>query len=667
MKRLLAISCALLAFSIPVAHAAENTAANGSSVSPVPIDYWAVRDAVSSVSVSPGGTYLALMKIESKDGNPVIEIYETANLSNPPRRINAKPMELLSIGNWISDDSFVVTAMQIVRKHVKRAEDDVRNFKTFTYSVKNKKFTEYTTPDGRGVFEIVSVLPKEPGHIIVGTSNGPSSAQSDDPFEAFRPRSYYRVELDSGKKELVYRGGGKQPQAQFDSNGNPRLSSGIDAAADEIIYYYRDSINDSWSELMRLSAEEFDRMDFNFQGDVPGKPGTVYVTARNNGEDKIALWEYSTASKSFGRKVYGNPDADVLGVRRSSMFWAGNDKIVAALYSGAKVEKHWLDQEEKALYAKIRPAIQNAFSFNITSRSRDGNTMIVSNTGPKDSGSYYLVRNGKVQKLGSRNPLLKTSDYSNVEYIKYPARDGLMIPAYVTKPKGPGPHPLIVLPHGGPYVNEIIVYDEWSQMLANNGYLVIQPQYRGSEGHGWKHFISTMNEHGLAMQDDKDDGAKYLISQGLADPDRVAMFGWSYGGYAALVAASRSPNLYQCVVAGAAVADPLMSYNGRKNVTIKYFDDFSAQRGGKAGINPINEVEKVNVPIFLVHGDLDRRVLYKHFTKYRKELNKHGKEFQELTLKKADHQLYTMRYPHFKKFYTELLDYLKTDCGPGGL
>ena len=668
MKRLLAISCAFFAILAPLsANAADNTAANGSSVTPVPIDYWAVRDAVSNVSISPNGTYLALMKITSKDGNPVIEIYETANLSKAPRRLNAKPMEFLSIDGWLSDDVFLATAMQIVRKHVKTAEADVRNFKALSYSVSTDKFTEFQTPSGRGVFEIVSVLPKEPNHILAGTSNGPSSAFSDDPLANFRPRSYYRVELGTGKKELVYRGGGKQPQASFDNDGNPRLSQGIDAAADEIITYYRNPGETSWKEIMRQKAEVFDRSDFAYRGDVPNKPGFIYVTARHNGEDKIALWEYNTATNSFGTKVYGNPEADVTGVQRSSNFWAGDDTIVAARYSGAKLERHWLDQEERALYAKIKPAIKNAFSMSITSRSRDGNTMIVSNTGPSDSGTYYLIKDGKVQKLGSRNPLLKAEDYSNVEYIKYPARDGLMIPAYVTKPKGAGPHPLIVLPHGGPYVNEIIVYDEWSQMLANNGYMVIQPQYRGSEGHGWNHFIKTWHQHGLAMQDDKDDGAKYLIAQGKVDPDRVAMFGWSYGGYAALVAASRSPNLYQCVVAGAAVADPMMSYNGRKNDTFKYFDDFSAQRGGKVGISPIDEVEKVNVPILLVHGDLDRRVLYKHFTKYRSELKKEGKTFDEMTLKKADHQLYTMRYGHFSDFYTKMLDYLKTDCGPGGL
>lgn len=662
MKNILLAACSAVML-LSASPAIAKTAANGSSVNPVPIDYWSVRNAITSVSLSPSGKYMSLMKIESKDGDPIIEIYETDNLSKKPIRLNANPMEILSFDGWVTDDIFYGSAMQVIRRDVRGAEADVRSYRGFSYSISEGKFNNV---DG---VNLVGVLPKEPDFVLVSSGNGPNSAQSDDPFNGFRPQNYYKFNVKTGAKQLVLRGGGKQPQATFDIDGNPRVSSGIDAGADEIITYHRNPGETNWSEIRREKAKDFDRSDFNFQGDVPGKPGTIYVTARHNGEDKIALWEFDTKTKSFGRKVYGNPDADITGVSRSSKFWAGEDKIVAARYSGAKLERHWLDAEEKALYDTIRPAIKNAFAMSVTNRSRDGNTMIVFNQGDKDSGSYYLVKDGKLQKIGSQNPLLKESDYSDVSYIKYPARDGLMIPAYVTTPKGKGPFPLVVLPHGGPYVNEIIVYDEWSQMLANNGYMVIQPQYRGSEGHGWNHFISTWHEHGLAMNDDKDDGAKHLISKGLVDPDRVAMFGWSYGGYAALVAASRENNIYQCTIPGAFVADPLMSYNGRKNDTLKYFDEFSAQRGGKVGINPMDEVEKVNVPMLLIHGEWDRRVLFKHYTKYKKALKKAGKDdkMKFLPLKGADHFLYTHRYEHNEKYYSAILDYLKNDCGPGGL
>ena len=667
MKRFLVLSCAALALStLSVPAFAANTAANGSSASPVDIDVFAIRSAVSNVSISPNGKYLSLFKIQSKDGNPIIEIYEVDDLSKKPRRLNADPMEYTGL-SWLSDDIFFASARQKLRKHVRAPEADVYSYKTFTYSMKDDKFTEFQTPDGKGVFEIENLLPKDPDHILVALATSPSSQQSDDPFEQFRPRSYYKFNINDGSKKLIYRGGGKQPQAQFDNSGNPRLSVGGDTSSDEIMIYHRRSLEDSWDEVFKLSAREWEKMNVSFVGNVKGNPNAVLVLARVGDDDKTALWEFDLNTKSFSRKVYGNPEVDVLGTQSQSNFWRGEGKIVAATYLGEKVERHWLDQEEKSLYEKIKPAIKNAFSYTITSRSRDGNTMIVSNSGPHDAGSYYLIKNGKVQKLGSQNPLLKDSDYSDVEYIKYPARDGLMIPAYVTKPKGPGPHPLIVLPHGGPYVPEVVIYDEWSQLLANNGYMVIQPQYRGSLGHGWNHYYSMWDEHGGAMQDDKDDGAKYLIEKGLVDPDRVAMFGWSYGGYAALVAASREPNIYQCVIAGAAVADPLAQYNGRKDDSFKYFDELSAQRGGKSGINPMNEINKVNVPILMVHGDVDHRVMIYHYDRYKKAIKKTGKDFQELKLKGAGHFFSTLFYNHNKDFYTKMLDYLKNDCGPGGL
>ena len=294
--------------------------------------------------------------------------------------------------------------------------------------------------------------------------------------------------------------------------------------------------------------------------------------------------------------------------------------------------------------------------------------MIVSNRGPKDPGSFWLIKNGKMAKIGSANPLLSPDDLSDVKFITYKARDGMDIHAYVTTPNtGSAPYPLIVLPHGGPYVNEVVGYDEWAQMLANNGYMVVQPEYRGSTGWGKKFFMASYNEHGGAMQDDDDDAALYLVDQGLADKNRMAMFGWSYGGYAALVADSRTPQIYQCVIAGAAVADPKKVYLKRKSTTFKAADDWARQRGAFKGINPINEVDKINVPVLMVHGDADRRVLFFNYKDYMKAAKNAGKNIEGLVLKGADHFYITHYYKHNSVFYPKLLDYLKNDCGPGGL
>src|SRR5690606_13334889 len=150
----------------------------------------------------------------------------------------------------------------------------------------------------------------------------------------------------------------------------------------------------------------------------------------------------------------------------------------------------------------------------------------------RDPGTFYLLKDNRLETVGSKQPLLKSEHLADVRYISYEARDGLRIPAYITVPHGEPPFPLVVMPHGGPFVPEVVGYDEWGQVLANNGYLVLQPQYRGSLNYGLQFYLSAFIEGGQGgykMQDDKDDGALYLVEQGLADPDRMAMFGWSYG------------------------------------------------------------------------------------------------------------------------------------------
>jgi dipeptidyl aminopeptidase/acylaminoacyl peptidase len=279
-----------------------------------------------------------------------------------------------------------------------------------------------------------------------------------------------------------------------------------------------------------------------------------------------------------------------------------------------------------------------------------------------------LVRDGKAMKLASVNPGVKSSDLNNVEFIKYKARDGRTIPAYVTMPKGKGPFPLVVIPHGGPHVNEVVGFDEWGQFLANAGYMVLQPQYRMSVGWGKDHFDSAYGQHGLAMQDDKDDGALHLVKEGLVDKNRIAMFGWSYGGYAALVATQRDNNIYQCAIAGAAVSDPEKSYLQRRNPdSPKALDDW-AKRRGMIGVNPIKNVAKANIPLLMIHGDVDARVEYYHYTDYKAAMAKAGKtNAQFLTLKGADHFSRTLMFDHQQSLYSKLVDYLKKDCGPGGL
>lgn len=652
---------------------ALNSAANSAEppAQTIPVEVWALRDVVNAVQVSPGGKHILVQKVESKEGEYLLEIYRTEDLergnASPIRRLNADPMEIIN-ARWVSDNHIFGTAWKVVRNSVKRPEEDIREYKSFSYNLEKNKFSE---TDGN--FSIVNTLPKDPDYVLIGGGNAIPDPTGVDPFEAFRPRAYYRLNLNTGAKSLVLKGSEDFPTATFDNDGNPRYTQALKPGSNELATYYRLPGDGTWKEFgERYDFDEFKNL-YRVLGGFQGLVGFSqedssigYIIDNRNGDDKAALWEFDFRTGQFGRRLFRAEDADVIGIQTSSI--PGDDHLVAAIYPGAKMERHWFDEEERALYEALEKQIPHAHQINISSRSRDGKTMIVTNRGPHDPGSFWFINDGKMLKLGSRNPLVRPEQLSDVEYIRYPARDGRIIPAYVTKPKGKGPFPLIVLPHGGPHVTEVINYDEWGQLLANAGYMVLQPQYRMSVGWGKDHFDSAYGQHGLAMQDDKDDGAIYLVKQGLVDPDRMAMFGWSYGGYAALVATTRSPNIYQCAIAGAAVADPEKVYQLRRGSSPpKALDEWSKRRG-MIGINPIKEVGKPSIPLLMVHGDDDRRVMYFNFKDYKAAMEKAGKTTaQYLTLEGADHFSVTLMYHHQQQLYAKLLDYLQNDCGPGGL
>ena len=518
------------ALGLSLAAPAE-TQAQAKGTSSVPIDVWALRDVVNAVDLSPDGKHLLVHKVESREGEYVLEVYKSDDLSKPFRRLNADPMEIIG-ARWVTDNLIFGTAWQQRRERVRGPEDDTYDYLTYSYNLENNKFSTI-----RDSFDIVNELPKDPDTVLVSAGNAVRGGTGVDPFAAFRPRSYYKHYLVTGKKQLVLKGTRKYSNIRFDNDGYPRFATGFDSD-NTVKTYYRKPGDGSWTQFGEVydadDHENLYRFLTRFQGLAhinPDNPNLGYMIEARGGDDKAALWEFNFETGQFGKKLFQDENADVMRVGTHSI--PGNDKLSFAQYPGAKWERHFFDEGEEALYGALEKQIPYAHQITITSRSRDGKSMVVTNRGPHDPGSFWLVQNGKLAKLGSRNPLLNQDNLADVEYIRYPARDGMTVPGFVTKPKGEGPFPLVVMPHGGPHVPEVVGYDEWAQLLASAGYMVLQPGYRMTVGWGKKHFDGGYGEHGGKMQDDKDDGALYLVEQGLVDPDRIAMFGWSYGGYAA--------------------------------------------------------------------------------------------------------------------------------------
>ena len=629
------------------------------SAEPYPLDYWARRSAVTGVSLSPDGSQFALTRILERGGNPIIELYDADNLEAEPLRIDSSPMEILPGIDWIDDDVFLFNARQQVR-------DIIEGFNQGVYEYKNVKYdASKRNPIGQirqDFFNVEEVLPNKKNKILISIQEGvPDGLQAV--ARAIRPRSYWEYDLKKNRRKLIIRGKISLGNIRFDSDGNPTHATGYDRRTNEYTYHWRPKGTTEWREMYRRHEDSFEQ----FTPIIPDDTAeNHFLVLAHNGYDKAGLWSFDAENQKFSEAVYRRNDVDGGYPFGHSNRLANPDEIAGISWCKDKCHREFFNGQEAALYRQLEALIPNANQVRISGRSRDGNTLIISNSGPRDPGTYYLIRNGKVSKISGAKPYLEHDQLAKVEYISYKARDGETINGYVTVPNGEGPFPLVVMPHGGPYVSETVdQFDEWSQMLANNGYMVLQPQYRGSKKYGLDFYKSAFingSEAGRAMQDDKDDGALYLVKQGLADPNRMAMFGWSYGGYAALIAASREEQIYQCVIAGAAVTDPDMQmdyyrYRIRGSQKIEQLTTWDG------AISPIKEVKKINVPMLVVHGDNDQRVPPEHFDKYIDELDRAGIDYQKLILEGADHFSDTLFYHHKIALYETMLDFFENDCG----
>ena len=341
----------------------------------VPVDVWALRDVVNAVQISPDGKHLLVHKVESRDGDYILEVYKTDDLSKPLRRLNANPMEIIA-AQWVSNDVIFGSAWQVNRKTVKGPEEDVRDYKTYSYSLEANKFTSVD-----GNFGIVNLLPNDPDNVLVSTGTTVGDGTGVDPFAAFRPRSYYKYNLKTGARSLVLRGGGKFPVVdRWDNEGNPRFTQVQDAAAGTVSSYYRLPGDGEWKKFQEFDLNDpknLYRVLGGFHGIVgfdPGNPNIGYLIENPNGEDKAGLYEFDFTTGKIGKKLFQAQDADVMSIQLHSI--PGNDKLAAARYSGRIMERHWFDEDEKALYEALEKQIPYSYQVAISSRSLDGLSLI---------------------------------------------------------------------------------------------------------------------------------------------------------------------------------------------------------------------------------------------------------------------------------------------------
>ncbi|MCP3731934.1 S9 family peptidase [Sphingomonas sp. MG17] len=350
-----------------------------------------------------------------------------------------------------------------------------------------------------------------------------------------------------------------------------------------------------------------------------------------------ALYELDLATLEPGKQLFASKGHDIAGLVR------GGDGFS---YLGVRVEEErpeirWTDPEMAAMQTAVSGLVKGA-RVEIASLSRDRSRAILRVGGADAPGAWFLYTpsDNVLRLIAENSDAIGMRRLHPVRTIRYKARDGLEIAAVLTLPRGKKDKlPLIVMPHGGPFARDSETWDWWTQFMADRGYAVVQPNYRGSSGYGTPFTKKGEGQWGLAMQDDLNDAVKALADLGIADPARVCMVGASYGGYAAMRAAQRDGAKYRCAVSYAGVSDLNRMLGHQRNFLFSgsRTDWLREQAPDLKGVSPVNFPEDVSIPLLLMHGEKDRVVPIVQSRVLAQKLKAASKDVTYVVQKEGDH------------------------------
>ena len=458
--------------------------------------------------------------------------------------------------------------------------------------------------------------------------------------DVFSYPSIWRIDLSSLKETEVVKPRTGVWRWFADSAGVIRAGLGLDQ--DRYWLLYRENADAHFRRVLkrRLTQDGVVRQIERYIPVVGSDRG--YVIA-DTGSGRFALHRYDFQADTIGEVVFQHPQVDVDGFSYSR----DTGDVAAVRYVDDRDRTLWLDPKMKDLQAKMDDALPGAIN-RVVSRSQRSNRMIVLSRASNEPGTYFLfdVDKLRMNSLAHPHAALDGKTLAEMQSVAYRARDGLQIPAYLTLPSGRAPKglPLIVMPHGGPYVRDKWGYDAEVQFLANRGYAVLQPNFRGSTGYGKAFVEAARGEFGRKMQDDLDDGVRWLVSQGTVDPKRVCMMGASYGGYAAMWAAARNPEIYRCAISFAGISDvgAILRYDRGRFIAGRYYRNFRDRIRGDPDFNvseisPLFAVERIKTPLLLAHGKDDKTVPVAQSAKLHDALTKAGKPHEYVVYEGEGH------------------------------
>ncbi|RPD86428.1 prolyl oligopeptidase family serine peptidase [Luteimonas sp. 100069] len=623
MKRLLtAVSIASALVVVQTAHAENKTP------SAPAIEQLAAFPAFSSFTLSPDGRHIAALRAMGEDR--AIAVWKTDALDQPPTLIGSDRMKFGGV-SFIKNDRLAVSLWQPFDLRTDRVTRTFLN-KLMITDLQGKEWKEpLSLPRAQSRAEellqartspsVLDSLPNDPHHILVVNTIGSSAAD------------VYRVDLRNYSSARVQMSGENVAGYVTDLDGElrARLRSNVDSVGAYIAAEFRNPETNSWDEHFRSYVKNRDQTQIIGFGSDPN----IAFVESNEGRDKSVVYEYDIRARQRKEVLFEhnffNANRVIVNPYRSA--GEGYGAIIGLGYEGPRGDDvEWTAPQMRALDAGLRQALGIGATpmelvdpesgaratiqypvekqYRIVGYTPDFTTVLLVVDGPSLPPEHYLFRDGQLSLLAKAYPDIDPRALGRTELVYYTARDGLEIPAFLTRPDpglcGAGPWSAVVHPHGGPWSRDTMDFDGsmWVPLLASRCHAVLRPQFRGSDGWGRKLWISGDAEWGQKMQDDKDDGAKWMLQQGIALEGRIAMFGFSYGGYSAFAAAVRPNGLYKCAIAGAGVSDIERIWS--RFYTNPFFRQ--AQAPTVKGLSPLSQAADIQIPIMVYHGVRDQTV-----------------------------------------------------------
>ena len=591
---------------------------------PPTIEQLAAFPAMSSFTVSPDGQHIAALQARGEDR--VILVWRTDAMNAPPTVLSSTQMKIQSV-QFVKND---VLAVQLWQPYDYRGERIIRTFvsKLYFTDLEGRNWREplplpRATSDAEEEAQartspaVLDILPNDPDHVLLVNNVGANAGD------------VYRVNVHTNQAERIQRADERVGGYETDLTGALRARSrAVTTGAPYIITEFRNA-SGVWEEHFRSYARDRDLTEvIGFTSDP-----NIALIRTNVGRDKAAIYEYDVAAHARRDVVFEHRMFEATTVRIDRNAGPNFGEIVGVVYDGPRGnDVRWTAPRYQALDQAIRTALNitpepitfvdpangdrvnsrydSNLYYDLVSATPDLSTVIVALEGPNRPRAYYLLRNGQLNLLAETYPQLDRAALGRTSWTYYRARDGLDIPAILTTPSpdlcGPGPYRSVIHPHGGPWARDEMRFDYsmWVPLMASRCMAVLQPQYRGSDGFSRRLWTAGDAQWGLRMQDDLDDGARWLIDQHIANPGHIAVFGFSYGGYAAMAASVRPNGLYRCAIAGAGVSDLHRIFaNFYENPFFR-----AAQAPTIDGMSPVEHASDIQIPIMVYHGERDTTV-----------------------------------------------------------